>query len=200
MALFNKNDILNGGLTDFSVADTSESFPEDGGLLFIGGRKLGLIAWILETIGISDPSFNFSLSKDFVTISASSNQFTMLPTQEIHSVSVGYTRNKVLLLLAIAEGAASLFLFLGNLTAGHFFEAFTLLFLGAIIAGVLFYAYKLSERLEFLATLVSADHTRTTVGIRVKSTSFGEMVNSDQVQKALVMMRSVCLRYSKFYQ
>ncbi len=219
-------DVMDGGLSEFEVKDYPDGMPEDGDLIRIEGRQMGITAWVLEKLSLVDPLFTFSVSKNFLTLAQGDKKFSVVPAKEIHSFSVGFWHNKMLLVLAVLSGFGSglallfgIFTFLfgsgketisepsiyGNYTtktvetAGDPSAMLTMFAVLAIASAVCWFLFKYSQRLEVVATLISEDRVRSKFGIRVKSTVTGDIVDEEQVAEAHARMKAVCKQFSKFY-
>ena len=112
-SLIGSGNVMDGGLSEFEVKDYPDGLPEEGELIRIEGRQMGFTAWILEKLSLIDPLFTFSVSKDFLTLASGDKKFSVVPTKEIHSFSVGFRHNKLLVVSAVLSGigAALAFLF-----------------------------------------------------------------------------------------
>ena len=202
--LLNRGTVVHGGLNEFEVAEASDSLPEDGDVIRIEGRQLGIMAWLMEQMSLANPVFAFAVSKDFLTMSQGGKTFNMVPTREIHSVSVGYNHSKhwlIAALFAIAVSGLNILLAIVNSmdkygdSGSHLGMAVT----AVIAAAVFYYLFQKSKRLEVIATLISDDHSRTTFGVSLKSSFTGGNVDEDQLEASYARMLQVCQQWSKYY-
>ena len=201
-SLVNSGYVMSGGLSEFEVKDYPDGLPEEGELIRIEGRQMGIAAWALQRLSLVDPLFTFSVSKDFMTLAQGDKKYSVVPTQEIHSFSVGFRQNKLLLVTAILLGVAAVLAFIMGVffaMKGGGLESFSPFVLFAVLALVDWILFKYSQRLEVVAILVSEDRVRSEFGIRVKSAFTGEIVDETQVAQAHDRMKAICQQFSKFY-
>ena len=187
-----------GGLNTYEVATNVEDSAETGAFLNVEGRQLGIFPWLLEKTGLADPTFRFAIAHDFITFVKGNKEYTLVPTQEIHSVSVGYSRNKMLLIAAIAFLLMGFFFLLVSIGEGEAGIAVPAL-LGIIAGGICWWRYKFSEKLEIIATTLSPDRVRASFGVKLKSTMTGAKVTEEQLGQTLSVMMKICQMRSKHY-
>jgi len=197
--------VTYGGLNTFSVVQGDGALPDSGDVMRIEGRQLGFVPWLLEQLNWSNPRFCFSASKHFLTMSKGDNEFSFVPTREIHSVSVGYGRNKAYILLTLISFIGLLyFLLMGVLglidDRSRVVEEAMIGGAGALFMVAVFWLlYKMSETIKVVATLISEDRRRSTFGVRLKSSISGAKVSPEQLHAAYVMMKKLCVSHNKFY-
>jgi hypothetical protein len=193
--------VIRGGLNKFVVAEFSDDGEvPSGNLVRVEGRKLGIFAKLLEMMNLQDPTFAFEIDKDFIGISRGRKSYDLYPTKEIHSVTVGYNKEKMWLVLALLFFGIFFLVFLQALFAGASIGiGLSLFFSGALFGGLCMLKYKLSEALELAVNCVCEDRVRMKQGVRLQSSLTGTTVTKEQFETAHSYMRYICQLRSRFY-
>ena len=193
--------VIRGGLNKFDVAEFSaDGEVPSGNLVSVEGRRLGILAKLLEMMNLQDPTFAFEIDKDFIGVSRGRKFYDLYPTKEIHSVTVGYNKEKMWLVLALLLFGIFFLAFLEALFSGASIGTGLLLcFLGVLFGGLCMLKYKLSEALEIAVTCVCEDRVRMRQGVRLQSSLTGTTVTQEQFETAHSYMRYICQLRSRFY-
>ena len=59
--LLSRGTVVHGGLNEFNVTEASDSLPEDGDVIRIEGRQLGIMPWLMEQMNLANPLFAFAV-------------------------------------------------------------------------------------------------------------------------------------------
>ena len=198
MALFSKSTsrIISGSLVfiDFTTSDGQAKSPR----LLVEGKKTGLVAWLLNALGIQDNSFSFSVDESFIAIMESQKSFRYFPANEGHSIIAGYNKQLTFLLAAGFFGlqaVAALGLSYVQEMPEYVYMAGPL----TVFTALMLWLYSKSSRLEFVLQNIGPDRVTRTIGVRLKSSMNGPTVNTDDMKQITDGLLAMTKKQSRHY-
>ena len=177
-------------LTNYKIG--GEDADSQGELFDIQGNRPGIGAWLLHTLGIKDRGVRFLFFKDSVLKIEGKDTFERMPTRDVYSSTIGYSNNKVLLILSV------ILLLLTLVSGVNLIESGDDDILGQVVlfgflSWLFFFLYKRSS----MISLITKTANGNSIGVNIKKGQ--QSVNQEDMDKIKDIMHESIVSSSRFY-
>lgn len=178
-------------VTDYKIGE--ESSP--GSLLEIQGNRTGFGAWLLDLLGLRSRHVKILFHKDYMEQVDGRKKFNRIPSRDGYSSKVGYSTNKLLMILSVIFSLMAIFCFLMLLSGQGDIEILWFpILLMALLAFISFYQYKRSTVIH-----VSVQTNRkNTIGVNIKP-SIDKTITKEDMKKIKDALHLGINNSSRFY-
>lgn len=178
-------------LESYSINESSN----DGQLIQIIGNRTGIFAWIMDKLGIRNRKFIFKYYQDHIVIEQGGKLYEIIPSRDVFKSTIGYSNNKLLLIMAVLATLLGVLVLLAGLIDGKLAQGLTGFVFNGIISAILFYLFKRSGAIEF--SLETQNNLN--LGIRIKSGITGKEIDKSDMERMKNIIFSSLSNSSRWY-
>ena len=177
-------------LTNYTLNE--EGQESQGELFEIQGNKSGIIAWLLDVLGIRSREVRFLFFKESVVKIEGKDTFERMPTRDIYSSTIGYSNNKFFLIISI------ILLLLTTVALVNFLDSGYDGILGQVItfgflSWLFFFLYKRSSMIGLITKTANGN----SIGVNIKKGI--QSVSEEDMEKIKNIVHNSIEESSRFY-